>query len=66
VELIKGCHEFLEEYKDTGLQRDISAAASLTSHLPVEPGFQNVKRKCHMKCHFQYESHKLVVTPQNK
>jgi hypothetical protein len=65
VELIEGCHEFLEEYKDNGLQRAISAAAFLASHLPVEAEFRNVKRICHMKSHFQYESHKLVVTPQN-
>jgi hypothetical protein len=66
VELAEGCHEFLEGYKDSGLQRAISATAFLATHLPVEPEFQNVKRICHTKCHFQYESHKPVITPQNK
>jgi hypothetical protein len=44
----------------------ISAAAFLATHLPVEPVFRNVKIICHMKCHFQHESPKSVVTPQNK
>jgi hypothetical protein len=66
VELTEVCHEFLEGYKDTGLQRAISAAAFLATHLPIEIEFRNAKRICHMKCHFQYESHKPVLTSQNK
>ena len=39
LELTEGCHEFLEEYKETGLQRAVLAAALLATHLPVEPVF---------------------------
>jgi hypothetical protein len=44
VKLIEGCHEFLKEYKENGLQRAISAAMELAIDLEVEPEFQSVKR----------------------
>jgi hypothetical protein len=44
VELIKGCHEFLKEYEENGLQRAISAATEIAIDLEVEPEFQDVKR----------------------
>jgi hypothetical protein len=44
VELLEGCHEFLKEYKENGLQRDTSAAVQLANELQVEIKFQRVKR----------------------
>jgi hypothetical protein len=57
VELTEGCHEFLKEYKENGLQRAISAATELAILLDVEPEFQGVKRIQYVRRHFDYEAH---------
>jgi hypothetical protein len=44
VVVIEGCHEFLKEYKENGLQRAISASMELAIDLEVESEFQSVKR----------------------
>jgi hypothetical protein len=44
VELVEGCHEFLKEYQENGLQRAISVATELASDLEVELEFQSVGR----------------------
>jgi hypothetical protein len=63
--VIEGCHEFLKEYKENGLQVAISAATTLATDLEVEPDFQSVKRVRQVKSHFHYEAHdKLVMTPE--
>jgi hypothetical protein len=43
VGLPEGCHEFLKEYKENGLQRTTKAAAERAGELQVEPEFQSVK-----------------------
>jgi hypothetical protein len=57
VELIEGCHEFLKEYKENGLQMPISAATELAIDLEDEPEFQSVKKIRYVKRHFDYEAH---------
>jgi hypothetical protein len=67
VELLEGCHEFLKECKENGLQIAISAAMELANDLQVDPEFQNVKRVRHVKRHFHYEAHdEPVMTPEKK
>jgi hypothetical protein len=39
VELTEGCHEFLKEYKENGLQSATSAATELATDLEVEAEF---------------------------
>jgi hypothetical protein len=43
VEVLAGCHEFLKEYKESGLQNAISAAMELASDVQVETKFRIVK-----------------------
>jgi hypothetical protein len=67
ADLTEGCHEFLKEYKENGLQRAISAAMELAIDLEVEPEFQSVKRIRYMKHHFDYEAHdEPIMTPDKK
>jgi hypothetical protein len=41
--------KFLKEFKESGLQRTISAATELAIDLEVEPEFQSVKRIRYVK-----------------
>jgi hypothetical protein len=67
VELVEGCHEFPEEYKENGLQRAISAAMELANELQAEPEFQSVKRVRHVEPHFGNEAHdEPVMASENK
>jgi hypothetical protein len=67
VQLLEGCHEFLNEYTENGLQKAILAATDVANDLQVEQQFQSVKRVRHVKRHFRYEARdEPLVTPENK
>jgi hypothetical protein len=67
VELIEGCHKFLKEYKENGLQIVLSAATEHAIDLEVEPEFQSAKRIRYVKRHFDYEAHnELIMTTEKK
>jgi ribosomal protein S17 len=67
VELIEGCHEFMKEYKENGLQRAVSVNTELAIDLKVESEFQSVKRIRYVKRHFDYEAHDdPIMTPEKK
>jgi hypothetical protein len=67
VELHEGCQEFLKEYEENDLQRDISAATELCNYLQVGPEFQSVKNVRHVKRNFHRKSHdKSCMTPEKK
>jgi hypothetical protein len=65
VELLEGCHEFLKEYKENGLQKAISAAMELAND-QVKPEFQSVKTVRYKKRHFHYEGHDKPVKTSSK
>ena len=43
VNLIEGCHKFLKQHKENGLQRAISSAMYIANGLQIEPYSRSIK-----------------------